>query len=120
MDEQLDKTLCAAFPKLYQNRNVSITDTCMGWGFTCGNGWFLILWELSEQLEGMGCVASQVKEKFGGLRFYLEAYPEGALETIRVAEERAIRTCETCGDPGVVKSPRGWIKTLCDRCDCNN
>lgn len=123
MDNQLDKTLCVAFPKLYKHRDGHVNDTCMAWGFTCGNGWFLILWELSEQLEDMGCVASQVKEKFGGLRFYLADCPEDVEQKVSRlladAEKRAIKTCERCGDPGE-KRDRRWIRTLCDRCDGNN
>lgn len=123
MDQRLDQALCTAFPKLYQNRYGHINDTCMAWGFTCNNGWFLILWELSEQLEEMGCVATQVKEKFGGLRFYLSYCPPDVEQKVSRlladAEKRAIKTCETCGDPGE-KRDSHWIRTLCDRCEGNN
>jgi hypothetical protein len=55
----------------------------------------------------------QVKEKFGGLRFYLDGaddYTDGA---ISMAESWAARTCEQCGAPGQRRSG-GWIRTLCD------
>jgi len=58
----------------------------------------------------------QVKEKFGGLRFYTNVSNDYINGVIAMAEMQAHRTCEYCGKPG--KSTRGgWIKTLCD--DCN-
>lgn len=60
--------------------------------------------------------ASQVKEKFGGLRFYLTCGTDEMYEAIRKAEEEADRTCERCGMPGESRGG-GWIKTLCNRCN---
>ena len=59
----------------------------------------------------------QVKEKFGGLRFYLDSSATEKLhDAIRLAEDESYKTCELCGEPG---EPRreGWIKTLCDKHD---
>lgn len=55
----------------------------------------------------------QIKEKFGGLRFYYnggDAHIRG-METM--AEVWASRTCETCGNKGE-RRPGGWIRTLCN------
>jgi len=56
----------------------------------------------------------QIKEKFGGLRFYYD----GGNETIRgmesMAESWAAHTCETCGDRGT-RRHGGWVRTLCDK-----
>ena len=60
-------------------------------------------------------VATQVKEKFGTLRFYYNGgddYIDGA---VSMAEAMSAVTCETCAEPGEVR-PGGWIKTLCDEC----
>lgn len=59
--------------------------------------------------------ASQVKEKFGTLRFYLTCGTDEMYDAIRVAEEESARTCEECGMPGEQRGG-GWILTLCDRC----
>lgn len=61
------------FPQLYMH---------LRYGFECGDGWFGLLQLLSEDLEALQLrwppewhvCAAQVKEKFGGLRFYLR-YP---------------------------------------------
>lgn len=55
-----------------------MTENLMSNGFACGDGWFLLLWELSEQIErycqqypeAAELMAVQVKQKFGELRFY--------------------------------------------------
>jgi hypothetical protein len=57
--------------------------------------------------------ASQVKEKFGGLRFYTNGYTDEVSAMISMAESMSYRTCEVCGSPGRSNS-YGWISTLCD------
>lgn len=58
-------------------------------------------------------VASQVKEKFGGLRFYVRAATEEHYNYITFAESMSYRTCETCGAPGTYY-PFGWHHVACD------
>ena len=57
----------------------------------------------------------QVKEKFGGLRFYIEAGSEEIHQRILQAERRSYLTCEECGRPGL-PNREGWIRTLCEEC----
>ena len=56
---------------------------------------------------------AQIKEKFGGLRFYYEGGDEHINGMVRMAEIWAGRSCEECGVPGTTRSG-GWIRTLCD------
>jgi len=58
--------------------------------------------------------ATQVKEKFGGLRFYVAAAPPEARALIREAERKAMATCELCGEPGLLAKLGGWFQSLCD------
>jgi len=58
-------------------------------------------------------VAVQVKEKFGGLRFYVERATDKHYNFISVAESMSYRTCEECGAPGH-RYTDGWHTTLCD------
>ena len=64
-----------------------------------------------------GIYAVQIKEKFGGLRFYMNhstPYIDGA---ISLAESMSYKTCETCGNrAGSRHNVGGWIKTCCDKC----
>jgi len=58
-------------------------------------------------------VAVQVKEKFGGLRFYVQAATDAHYQYISFAESMSYRTCEQCGAPGK-RYTDGWHTTLCD------
>jgi len=58
-------------------------------------------------------VAVQVKEKFGGLRFYVQAATDKHYDYISFAESISYRTCEQCGAPGK-RYTDGWHTTLCD------
>jgi len=55
----------------------------------------------------------QIKEKFGGLRFYYQGGDERISGMETMAEIWAGRTCERCGNKGERRSG-GWIRTLCD------
>lgn len=56
----------------------------------------------------------QVKEKFGGLRFYINGGNNDIYNYISFAELLSIKTCQVCGSPGKQRSRMGWISTLCD------
>ena len=58
-------------------------------------------------------VASQVKEKFGTLRFYYSGGDDFVSGVVRLAESMTAVTCEKCGAPGKTRSG-GWIQTLCE------
>lgn len=58
-------------------------------------------------------VASQVKEKFGGLRFYVNGATDKHYNYITFAENMSHRTCEVCGAPGKTYTD-GWHTTLCE------
>lgn len=60
--------------------------------------------------------ASQVKEKFGGLRVYTTFATDEMDDLIREAEKESEVTCELCGDPGVLRLDGGWYMTRCDKC----
>lgn len=58
-------------------------------------------------------VATQVKEKFGGLRFYVNGAIDKHWNYIEFAESMSYRTCEVCGTPGK-RYTDGWHQTFCD------
>jgi hypothetical protein len=56
-----------------------------------------------------------VKEKFGGLRFYVDDADPDLWNFLRGMEEKSFEICEACGAPGKTrKETDGWMKTLCD------
>lgn len=240
MKAELQKKLFDAHPLLYGDRTKPMQVTCMCWGMDCGDGWFDLLWDLSQKLEPMieeirkknkygdcyncGCSiykhdkenkcttvfkvpyrikvwfaggpipqwkrdmghawegkyyfskedsrayrlvkmfgrlvkqdwnltkwhwkhrinrflaklqkfgiehdqhchceqyeisyprASQVKEKFGTLSFYMTSATEEMWKLISEAEKKSGEICEDCGAPGELR-PGGWIRTLCNDCE---
>lgn len=100
-----------------------------------GDGWFSILDNLCKDilpLVSENFKVAQIKEKFGGLRFYydLEDYHhldicytshvsfDDIRQKINVivakAEADSFETCEICGDPASLDKSRFWIKSLCE------
>jgi len=51
MKQTLDKLLCEKYPKMMVNRNKDMKETCMCWGFECGDGWFNILDQLMGNIQ---------------------------------------------------------------------
>lgn len=87
----------------------------------CAEGWYSLIIDLDTVLADIAptYTIAQIKEKFGGLRFYVSSGPtqdESPLfwELIRKAEELSYRTCELTGGPGVRMRKIGghWIRTL--------
>ena len=132
MKQELDKLLCEKYPKMLINRNKPMTETCMCWGFECGDGWFQILdslmgniqhhidWNNKNFEKGYTqykqvpqVTLDQVKEKFGTLRFYYTGGDDVIDGMVRMAESMSAVTCEQCGSPGTTGG-QGWISTLCE------
>jgi len=84
--------------------------------FGVGEGWLHLIKDMIEELIALGWDKRliQCKEKFGGLRFYVETYPEGAHDVIIKYENLSHETCEECGVNASSKKINGWIYTLCD------
>jgi hypothetical protein len=51
MRQELDALLCEKYPKMMVNRHGAVTETCMCWGFECGDGWFNILNQLMGNIQ---------------------------------------------------------------------
>ena len=106
------------------NRNKDMKETCMCWGFECGDGWFQILNQLMGNIQHHidwknkdgevvpQVTLDQVKEKFGRLRFYYTGGDDYVRGLVSMAESMSGITCEECGKPGTQTSG-GWIKTVC-------
>jgi len=117
MNDENTKYLIEHFPNLYAGVGKPLTESLMGFGFECGDGWFDLIRDLSEKLEDKGVEAVQVKEKFGGLRFYLAGSTTDEIwKLVQDAEELSEKTCEICGEPGE-RYGGGWIRTLCSACE---
>jgi hypothetical protein len=96
-------------------------------GFAIGEGWWPIIESLCANIQSHTdwwnknrdtrpvveqVVVAQIKEKFGGLRFYYDGGDDQISGMVRMAEAWASHACEECGAPGTAGG-KGWIKTLC-------
>lgn len=72
------------------------------------------LWEVPPACPQV--VVSQVKEKFGMLRFYYHGGDDVVKGLVQMAEAMSEVTCEVCGKPGKLRDGR-WVQTLCDEHD---
>ena len=81
-----------------------------------GNGWFGLVKELIEKCIALGWnkQTCQIKEKFGGLRFYINSASDEVFEAINEAEEKSYKVCEVTGRPGELRRDIGWYRTLSD------
>lgn len=143
MTPEHDDYLCKTYPKLFAQRNLPMSETCMCWGFACGDGWFNIIdklcaniqhhidwtvkqrsWDTQwneehpdEKRKVTKAVPQvevvQVKEKFGGLRFYYHGGDERIRGMVQLAESLSYTACEICGSTAKPNSS-GYIQTLCE------
>lgn len=108
--------LISNYPNLFKGQPRS--------GFYVGSGWFNLIDNLCstldhhvkylpEELKGDIYVV-QVKEKFGGLRFYMNQSTPFMDGAISLAEGLSYSICEECGAPGQ-RQPGGYIQVLCDK-----
>lgn len=67
---------------------------------------------VAEAMEKLPTI-DQVKEKFGGLRFYISGGAEEINNHITFAEIMSTKMCEVCGASGK-RRDGGWVSTLCD------
>ena len=60
----------------------------------------------------------QIKEKFGGLRFYINGAPPNSkiYDIIDKYEDLSFEICEFCGAPGKTEDYQGWLFTWCKNC----
>src|SRR3989304_5951278 len=78
-----------------------------------GPGWAGIVGDLWDYVKAQDppIAVNQVKEKFGGLRFYSGGVSEDIVDAVNVriaeAEAQSYKTCETCGQPGLLRGG-GW------------
>lgn len=150
MRKELDEQLCAKYPLIFRDRHGDMSQTCMVWGFECGDGWYDLIdilchgiqhhidsrkdsirytikynenlpensenflakpREVPEEIEQVYAV--QVKEKFGGLRFYYYGGDEYIQGLVSMAEFMSEQICDVCGNKGTLRQG-GWWATRCD------
>ena len=94
-------------------------------GVECGPGWNELIAPLFDYIQKYNegkdeeeqIVITQIKEKFGGLRFYTNFVTDELDKMIDKAEEESYNVCETCGTrKDVGETIDGWYETICHEC----
>lgn len=128
MKDTLDKKLCEDFPLTFRDRHADMRSTAMCWGFP-NSGWEPLIRRAAEKIEpiiqkfvdeggekdGHRLTSTQIKEKFGTLRWYFSYSHPDIDAIIKEAEKESTRTCEDCGEEGQERGG-GYILTQCDDC----
>lgn len=121
MDSKLQNQLYDKYPRIFRQKDLSITESCMPWGIDTNDGWYDIIERLCDKIaryslgKDWHVEAIQVKEKFGGLRFYIDGGDDQIDKFVEEAISESYKTCEVCGKPGK-PNKEGWIVTLCLKC----
>jgi hypothetical protein len=84
--------------------------------FDIDEGWYPLVKELIVDLINLNWdkQVCQVKEKFGGLRFYINGGSDDIFKRITKAENDSYEICEVTGKSGKLRTDLGWYVTLCD------
>lgn len=111
MNKELTDRLNKNYPEIFAE----------GMYFECADGWYELIDSLCDEITQF-CnkynqtppVASQVKEKFGSLRFYVWTAPTEVYDIISKYELQSQYFCEVCGESGKIHRIGGWYSCYCD------
>lgn len=144
MKKELQDKLFKKYPKIFRQKDMPMQETAMCWGISCGDGWYDLIDDLCGEIQNrvdnvnrssrykmenspktlvptkiktLTCEATQVKEKFGGLRFYVDCDDDYIDGIISLAEAISLRTCSECGGRATRNTKaRGWVHAICQSC----
>ena len=126
MKKELQEKLYNKYPLIFQQKDLSMRETCMCWGCDIDDGWYFLLDQLCQSIQSYidlndhlkieQVQATQVKEKFGRLCFYYRGGDGDIRGMVSLAELMSYHICEECGFTENVGHTKGWIYTLCEKC----
>ena len=131
MKRELQKQLFDNYPDLFKEKDLPPDQSNMCFGFECDDGWYDLINTLCHLIKHYDkqqtnkpnykpVVVQQVKEKFGGLRFYYYGGDDIIAGMVSFAEAMSQQICEKCGNKGTTNWKRSWVKTLCEEHDVDN
>jgi hypothetical protein len=140
MNEELQEKLYQKYPEILSGMHdpiISNHSPIAYFGVECEDGWYSIIdslcSEITKHLKLVNeqndsdpdlkrrnakfiCKVVQIKEKFGGLRFYIDGGDDHIYKIIEKAENTSLVVCEYCGSITNVGTTSGWIRTICEKC----
>lgn len=134
MNTELEKKLIDKYPSFFKDIYGDPTKTGLSWGLECGDGWYDLIDSLCKAIKNRldniewsnhsrksrgeellpipDITITQIKEKFGTLRFYYVGGDSAIDHLIDFAEIMSGKICEVCGNKGTLQS-EGWCSTRC-------
>lgn len=124
MRKELQIKLFKKYPKIFRQKDLPETESCMCWGIMTADGWYWLIDNLCDCIQwhvdhnnAPQIEAVQLKEKFSKLRFYYEGGDELIHGMVWFAEHLSGMICEECGiTDDVSRNTEGYIRTLCSKC----
>lgn len=129
MKRDLSENIVKQCPLIYRGRGHGVRKNLMCFGFDCESGWYELILNLSIELERLTRalkddegveldglpIVIQVKEKYGGLRFYMSPLTDEMRRLISKAEDDSLQICEICGAKGRLIEVNGrYYMTCCE------
>ena len=114
--EEFSKRMEATYPKMFAQPYGGFAVNAGWWPIIerlCANIQNHIDWRVKQGQDIAQVEVDQIKEKFGGFRFYYSGGDAEISGMVRMAEAWADVACDECGAFGKRRSG-GWIRTLCD------
>lgn len=130
MNRELEKKLTEDFSFMIAKNTwtgkICLDEEGKTFGFPCsyGDGWYQLTHDLCRELTDLYIANGinpdiiemiQVKEKFGGMRFYTGSLLDGGHDIIQKYEDKSYEICEVCGEAGELCRRGSWYMTLCDK-----
>lgn len=123
MKEELEQKLMDEFifmeaKNVWTGEKLNFPKSC-----ECKDGWYNLIYNICKELNDLyisnrinpeEIFVTQIKEKFGTIRFYTNGLIDGGYEIINKYEKLSEKTCEICGTKGEMIVNRGWYQTLCE------
>jgi hypothetical protein len=134
MTDENQEYFYTTYPTIFKQKDLPMTHTAMCWGLECNDGWknhidtLCKKLVLIEKVSSVSTEATQIKEKYAGLRFYFQNTINDELmsdedrslwtdiiqDVVSESEGQSQYVCEICGEYGWVRTSGHWIKTLCN------
>lgn len=134
MKQELQEIIINTFPEYFGLYNEPVEPGVpfapIKFGIECGDGWYWLIHNLidtidryltdNKHLNIQPIQITQIKEKFGSLRFYYNGGDELIRGMVWLAESMSYYICEDCGTTDDIGHTEGWILTVCKNCANTN
>jgi len=125
---QLEERITKKYSYMFPRQKPGTPLLPIVFGFEVGPGWYDLLENMFNTIAlidiNKTVIIQQVKEKFGGLRFYYghneirasEEIYDAISFVVRCGESISEHTCEECGEWGKIIGG-GWLYCRCKKCE---